>query len=83
MTILGIRASCVYVMLNSVGQENTVNERDRVAYVRAALVMQGYQFSEARVMEIAKQFERIESIAATIVDAELPLELDSASVFRP
>ena len=45
--------------------------------------MQGYQFSEARVMEIAKQFERIESIAATIVNAELPLDLDSASVFRP
>jgi hypothetical protein len=60
-----------------------VNEQERVAYVRAALVMQGYQFSEARVMEIAKQFERIESIAATIVNAGLPPDLDSASVFRP
>lgn len=60
-----------------------MTELDRIAYVRTALVMQGYQFSEARVMAIAKQFEGIESIAATIVDAELPLELDSASVFRP
>ncbi len=60
-----------------------MNEQDRVAYVRAALVMQGYRFSEARVMEIAREFERIESIAATILNAELPLDLDSASVFRP
>jgi len=60
-----------------------VNEQDRVAYVHAALVMQGYRFSEARVMEIAREFERIESIAATILNAELPLDLDSASVFRP
>ena len=28
-----------------------MNEQDRVAYVRAALVTQGYRFSEARVME--------------------------------
>jgi Protein of unknown function (DUF4089) len=60
-----------------------VNEQDRVAYVRAALVMQGYQLSEARATEVAREFERIESIAATIVNAELPLDLDSASVFRP
>ena len=59
-----------------------MNEQDRIAYARAALVMQGYQFAEARVMEIARDFERIESITATIVNAELPLDLDSASVFR-
>jgi Protein of unknown function (DUF4089) len=34
-------------------------------------------------MRIVTQFERIETIAATIVDAELPLELESMSVFRP
>jgi len=60
-----------------------VNEQDCIAYVRTALVMQGYRFSEARIMEIAREFERIESIASTIENAELPLDLDSASVFRP
>ena len=60
-----------------------MNERERLAYVHAALVMQGYRFSETRITEIAREFERIESIAATIVNAELPLGLDSASVFRP
>ena len=60
-----------------------MNEQDRVAYVRTALVMQGYRFSETRVMEIAREFERIESIASTIVNVELPLDLDSASVLRP
>ena len=60
-----------------------MNEQDRVAYVRAALVTPGYRFSETRVMEIAREFVRIESIASTIVNAELPLDLDSASVFRP
>jgi len=60
-----------------------VNEQDRVAYVRTALVMQGYRFSEARVMEIAREFERIESIAATIVNAELARDLEAAPMFRP
>jgi 1-carboxybiuret hydrolase subunit AtzG-like protein len=60
-----------------------VNEQDRVAYVRATLVMQGYQFSELRVIEIAREFERIESIAATIVNAELARDLEAAPMFRP
>jgi hypothetical protein len=60
-----------------------VNEQDRVAYVRAALVMQGYRFSELRVIEIAREFERIESIAATIVNAELARDLEAAPMFRP
>ena len=60
-----------------------MTEQDRVAYVRAALVMQGYQFSEARVIDIAREFERIESIAATIVNAELARDLESAPMFRP
>jgi hypothetical protein len=60
-----------------------LNEQDRIAYVRAALELQGYRFSDARVMEIASQFERIESIAMTIVDAKLSPDLQSLSVFRP
>jgi hypothetical protein len=60
-----------------------MNERERDAYVRAALIMQGYAFAEDRIAEIMRQFERIEGIAATIVDAELPIEIESGSVFCP
>jgi predicted ATPase with chaperone activity len=60
-----------------------MNEKERDAYVRAALTMQGYTFSEERVREIARQFERIESIAATIADVEQPVDVESACVFRP
>jgi len=49
----------------------------------AALAALGYAFDETRTLRIVAQFERIETIAATIVDAELPLELESMSVFRP
>ena len=60
-----------------------MNEQERVAYVRAALLLQGYRFTDALVMEIARQFERIESIAATMVDTELPPPPESLSVLRP
>jgi hypothetical protein len=60
-----------------------MNEAERDVYVRAALAALGYTFDETRIMRIVTQFERIETIAATIVDAELPLELESMSVFRP
>jgi hypothetical protein len=60
-----------------------MNDQERDAYVRATLLIQGYLFSEPRVASIVAQFERIEAIAAIIVDDELPFELESASVFRP
>jgi Protein of unknown function (DUF4089) len=60
-----------------------MNEHERDAYVRAALALQGYAFPEDRVREIARQFERIESIAATIVDVEQPIDIESGAVFRP
>ncbi len=59
-----------------------MNEHERDAYVRAALALQGYAFDEEHIQEIARQFARIEAIAATIVDAELPLTVESGSVFR-
>jgi hypothetical protein len=55
--------------------------------VRAALVAQGYAFDQVgdaqRIAEIVRQFARIEGIAATMLDAELPRELEPAAVFRP
>jgi len=60
-----------------------MTDDQRLAYVRAALVLQGYELDEARTAAVLVEFARIESIAASIVDCELPLELDPAPVFRP
>ena len=57
------------------------------SYVRAALDLQGYRFSEERIAEITLQFARIESIAGTLLPpaAELEAGVDGgpAAVFRP
>ena len=57
------------------------------AYVRAALELQGYAFSEERIAEITLQFARIESIACTILPpamhANAEPDLGPAPVFRP
>jgi len=56
-------------------------------YVRAALDLQGYEFSEERIAEITLQFTRIESIARTIlppgVAAATEQDPGPAPVFRP
>jgi hypothetical protein len=56
-------------------------------YVRAALELQGYTFTEERIEEITRQFARIESIARTILPPGAGLEahsdLGTAPVFRP
>ncbi len=56
-------------------------------YVRAALDLQGYRFSEESIAEITLQFARIESIARTILPpgADLNAKTDQgpAPVFRP
>ncbi|WP_151446009.1 DUF4089 domain-containing protein [Lacisediminimonas profundi] len=52
-------------------------------YVRAALRLQGYDFSEERSAEIALQFSRIAGIADSFLDLPLPLEAEQAGVFRP
>jgi Protein of unknown function (DUF4089) len=53
-------------------------------YVRAALKVQGYEFTEERMAEITLQFARIESIARTILPdgASVP-DTGTAPVFRP
>lgn len=52
-------------------------------YVRAALALHGYQFTEAQIAGILLQFARFAAIADTFIDMPLPLELDAAPVFRP
>jgi Protein of unknown function (DUF4089) len=60
-----------------------MHDHERDAYVRAALIAQGYAFAEERILEITRQFARIEDIAAAVVDIELPIDVESGSVFRP
>jgi hypothetical protein len=56
-------------------------------YVRAALELQGYAFSEGKVAEITTQFARIVAIAETILPAQTRLtdaaDAGTAPVFRP
>ena len=56
-------------------------------YVRAALDLQGYRFSEERIGEITLQFARIESIARTILPPAAALDAETgcgpAPVYRP
>jgi hypothetical protein len=60
-----------------------MNDSERNAYVRAALAMQGYTFDDARIADIIRQFERIESIAAILLAADLPVDAEPAPAFRP
>lgn len=53
------------------------------AYVRAALMQQGYAFDEAEIAEIVTQFARLEAIARTVFDWPLPFASEPAPVFRP
>ncbi len=56
-------------------------------YVRAALELQGYIFSDEHIAEITLQFARIDSIARIILPpalgAEAPSDPGPAPVFRP
>lgn len=52
-------------------------------YVRSALALAGYALREPATAEVARQFTRIHDIASTFVDEALPVELESAAVFRP
>jgi hypothetical protein len=57
------------------------------SYVRTALALQGYAFSEERVAEITVQFARIAAIAEILLPADSKLpdtqDLGTAAVFRP
>ena len=60
-----------------------MNDNERNAYVRAALVMQGYAFDDPRIDGIIRQFERIETIGAVLLEGELPIDAEPAPAFRP
>ena len=51
-------------------------------YVRSALALAGYALREPATAEVTQQFARIHDIASTFIDEALPVELESASVFR-
>jgi hypothetical protein len=53
------------------------------AYVRAALLLQGYAFDEAQIAEIVLQFSRLEAVAQAVFDWPLPFASEAAPVFRP
>jgi hypothetical protein len=53
------------------------------AYVKAALAIQGYDFSEARIADVVQHFTRIEQLSRVVRDAAVPLETDSAPIFKP
>ena len=52
-------------------------------YVRTALALQGYSFTDAQIAGIVLQFSRFAAIADAFIDMPLPLDLDAAPVFRP
>ncbi len=60
-----------------------MTDQERDTYVRATLALHGYPADEAFVAPILVQFAAISRIAATFVDADLPLETELAPVFRP
>jgi hypothetical protein len=53
------------------------------SYVHAALALQGYQFDAAQQAAIVLQFSRIEAVAQSFLQLQLPPALDAAPVFRP
>jgi hypothetical protein len=52
-------------------------------YVRAALVVHGYQLDNAQIAEIILQFSRIEATAQALLAWPLPFAAEAAPVFRP
>lgn len=52
-------------------------------YVRSALALSGYALRDSAADQVVQQFSRIHDIASTFADEPLPVELESASVFRP
>lgn len=53
------------------------------AYVRSALLVQGYRLDEAHVQRVLEQFARIEHIARRVDSQPLPFGMNAAPVFRP
>ncbi|MBK4735190.1 AtzG-like protein [Noviherbaspirillum pedocola] len=57
--------------------------REREAYVGAALALHGYAADEALRQRVTAQFARIADIAASFLDADLPLDAEPAALFQP
>ena len=53
------------------------------AYVKAALAIQGYHFSEARIADVVQHFTRIEQQSRVVHDATIPTNSDRALIFKP
>lgn len=64
-------------------RESAMTQETIDQYVRSALALAGYALREPATAEVARQFTRIHDIASTFVDEALPVELESAAVFRP
>jgi hypothetical protein len=59
------------------------NENPLESYVRAALALQGYRFTEAQIAEITLHYSRIQGMAETIFNWPIPFGSEAAPVFRP
>ena len=53
------------------------------AYVRSALLVQGYRLDEAHVQRVLEQFDRIAAIARLADAQPLAFGANAAPVFRP
>jgi len=60
-----------------------MTEHEIAAYVDAAAAAQGLQFDAEERARVIEQFARIVTIAAPVLDVDLPLGVDMAPVFRP
>jgi hypothetical protein len=57
--------------------------RNLETYVAAALALHGYGADEALRQRVTAQFMRIADIAASFLDADLPLDAEPAALFQP
>ncbi len=60
-----------------------MTDQDRDTYVKSALALLGYPSDDALLAAVVPQFALIASIAEDLVEADLPIELELAPVFRP
>lgn len=51
-------------------------------YVRIALLLQGMEVKKARLTSITQQFVLLNSMASHFLDEPLPVELESAPIYR-
>ena len=60
-----------------------MNEQQLRAYVDAACAANGIALAADERDRVIDHFTRIAAIAAPLLEAQLPLEVEMASVFRP